>query len=108
MNQVALFEKQLSKYPHNLLSQLLSFEDMPDITRVHGLIVDFVTKLVGQYWYKLAEQLKSDLHYSPRGLDHTIPKEMQGRLRARMPTRSSKLIADLFILGGAFGEAINM
>lgn len=110
------FERQLIRYPHSLLSQLISFEPLHDSDEsffeqtIKSRGREFLGRLVGQYLPTLAEQLKrpGSQIATPRGLDLAIPKEMQHKLKARMLVRASKLLADLYILCGAYGEAVGM
>ena len=99
----AAFQKELAKYPHALYCKLFASE------RVQAdplqISIQFVNKIAFAI-PGLVAQLKSTAHSSPRGLDDNVPKEVLHKVKARMPTRANKLIGDLYLLTGAYGEAM--
>lgn len=71
------------------------------------LVDDFISRIIGNFG-NLSAALKNERHQSPRGLDNAVPKEVLHKLHSRKNTRSSKLIGDLYILSGAYGEAMSV
>ena len=101
-SQVA-FQKELTKYPHALYCKLFSSERIQaDPLQIS---IQFVNKIAFAI-PALVAQLKSTTHSSPRGLDDNVPKEVLHKVKARMPTRANKLIGDLYLLTGGYGEAM--
>jgi hypothetical protein len=97
------FQRELSKYPHALYTKLFSLERVE--ANPMQVSIQFVNKIAFAF-PGLVTQFKSTPHSSPRGLDDNIPREVLHKLRARMPTRTNKLIGDLYLLVGAHGEAM--
>lgn len=102
-NSQATFQKELTKYPHALYCKLFSSE------RIQADPLQISLQFVNKIAFAipgLVSQLKTAIHSSPRGLDENVPKEVLHKVKARMPTRTNKLIGDLYLLTGAYGEAM--
>lgn len=59
------------------------------------------------YHFQAAELSSLPVIVSPRDADSKLPREQQHRLKLRTNGRLSKLLGDLYLLAGAYSDAVN-